>query len=406
LGSSKKTMKIGFLILVIFLSSFHNQIDIQGREKPEYDSPDLNNLVVVSPPNDFYIRNNRFYFKLNKVVYRYNIEDKQNIYFMNHLQVDGVYSTYIQFFDDKLITLDCIYKEVRDFSRLKISFYNIDNDEEFEIISSKETKVPIRIGNAKILSENLILLKQYSGGGINPDYDKYYLFSIDSLSLIKLPGGIATVEDLYMWPKTAELIENYLYLVTTNHQYHSYYLLTFDVSDLNQPILLCNVTINYGIGNFANSKRINDRIYIESVECGILNAFNITNRIQPTIIGNFTLSERNAMRANEKYAIAIGREEVNFYNISNFNNITFIRTFNNFTQHFYQYNSRVCQNLMILTNFASFILFDISNITNIINLGIIEPPYHSLGLKQELFIPVLIFVFFYLRKRKKRKLKV
>ena len=397
--SHKKMIKISILLSVIFLSAFQNYNIIQGRENPERDSPDLNNPVVLIYPSDFYIWEDRLYFKKEYTVYQYNIADRNNIVYMNHIQLDHSWNSYIGFIENKLITIDTNYRIRKEETKCTINTYNLNNNEKFDLISTKDITIPFGIEYAKILSDNLILL-EHDYRYVRTDYDSYYLLSINNAGLFEIYDGISNENSIMIGP--VEIVDNFLYIFTGSYSSESANLFALDISDITQPILLSNSTKDQGSNFGAYSKRINDLIYIYSYN-EILNAINITNRSQPLILEPFTTPSSYApiIGVNEHFAVAYCTITIDFYNISSFDNIT-LASYYSYTFDSYSDYQYAIQDIIILGGYTSFRLIDFSNISNVIYLGEVEIPYFKkVGFNQIWFIPPILLLAFIIRKRKK-----
>ncbi|MHA1187694.1 MAG: hypothetical protein ACTSSK_12630, partial [Candidatus Heimdallarchaeota archaeon] len=263
--TKRKTKKIAFLIVIIFLTLFLNQENIQGREKPESNLPDLNNPVVIYPPDKFHLCNDRLYFKYEHILYRYNISDRENIVYI--------------YFENKLFTVDIDYNRRKEESTLTINTYDISNDK-FTLIDSNEVAKQPRIYDFNILDDYLLMYK------CDP-YVNYKPFNGSEIYL--LPEEIVDYENNYITIETFLLESDFLYMITQEKYTDFANLLIIDMSDISNPVLFGNCSFGDESMYLPSMKKVNDMLYLETKD-SILYAFNVSNTTAPTFEGDFSIS--------------------------------------------------------------------------------------------------------------------
>ncbi|MHA1186922.1 MAG: hypothetical protein ACTSXA_15155 [Candidatus Heimdallarchaeota archaeon] len=397
--SKNKTLKIGFLILIIIISIFLNQKIIQGRDKPETDLPDVNNPLPFYPPDAFHIWNDRLYFQSAYVVYRYDISNRQNITYINHLQV-GSGETLVDFYENKMFTVDIKYVQRKDESTLTINTYDI-TDDIFNFIETKEVKVEMRITELNIVEGYLLILEEF------PWTQEYIprcrIIPLNETGIYTFPVSIEA-NNIHLKAKATWLEGNLLYFLANSWSTDQGIFHIIDVSELTNLVLLGNCTFSEDYLAFNTLEKVENLVYIESID-GYLHIINVTDKMNPFEEENFILSSYvYEMRVSNHYvAAADSYKTVWLYNLTDLDSITLLDSYN-ITDEQHTYGLDILPDLIIVSRIDKILLLDWSDPENITYLILIAPPYfEKIGFNPFLIFPGILLLFYFIKKKKKRK---
>jgi hypothetical protein len=380
---------------VILLFLFNNKAFIYGREKPEPNLPNLNNPIPIYPPDRFYLLNDRLYLKYEYTLYRYNMSDKENINYMNHIFLE-TNADYVSYFEDELITINNKINYRNQKSTLTIITYDISNDK-FTLLNTIEMAKQPRIEELKVLNNYLLFFSYYQQLNYRP---------LNGSEIYTIPAEIIDYNNNYLNIETLLLENNLLYLVTQERETNLANLVIVDMSELSNPVLVGNCTFEDKSCFNPSIKKVNDILYLETRD-SILYAFNVSNSLAPSFKGDFNVSGyESGIKVCGNFAVATiddyPSNRLEIYNITSFDSIILLDSYN-LTEYWIAY-MYVFQDVIFLSQTSDFLIFDWSNQTNITYLTLINPPYFKkIGFNPFWMFPSILLFFYCIQKRKKRK---
>ncbi|MHA1245375.1 MAG: hypothetical protein ACTSP7_12495, partial [Candidatus Heimdallarchaeota archaeon] len=153
-------------------------------------------------------------------------------------------------------------------------------------------------------------------------------------------------------------------------------------------------------------KKVNDLLYLETKD-SILYAFNVSNTTAPTFEGDFSISGyESEIKVYGNFAVAVEGSYLDkilvIYNITSFDSITLVDSYN--ISGYETYRFEAFQDIIFVSEYNDFLVFDWSDPTNITYITLIDPPYFKkVGFNTFWMLPSMLLVACLVRKRKLKR---